>query len=202
MKDAQVCAAEPIPDDSLVVDSSSKGIRYCLVYLARPKGTNPELVKQLLESEPQVVVDQQSCRFVPHVAAMYEKQQMLFKSSDPVAHNVRLAGFNNNLNIMLPANGELPRALNAERRPMPVACDIHPWMQGYLMVFDHPFFAVTDEQGNFEIEGIPAGTQNVVIWHEKVGYVTAGAARGQEVTISAGKETTLSPVKIAPSQVK
>jgi hypothetical protein len=202
VKDAQVCATEPIPDESLVVDPSSKGVKYCIVYLARPKGDNPDLVKQLIESEPQVVVDQQACRFVPHVAAAHEKQQVLFKSSDPVAHNVRLQGFSNSLNFMLPANGELPRVLSPERRPMPMACDIHPWMQGFVMVFDHPFFAVTDEQGNFEIEGIPAGSQNVVIWHEKVGYVTAGAARGQEVTIASGKETTLAPVKIAPNQVK
>jgi hypothetical protein len=202
VKDAQVCATEPVPDESLVVDADSKGVKYCLVYLVRPKGDNPEKAKQLLADEPQVVIDQQGCRFVPHLVAMHEKQQALFKSSDPVAHNVRLQGFTNSVNFMLPANGEQPRPLSAERRPMPMACDIHPWMQGYVMVFDHPFYAVTDEQGNFEIEGVPAGAQNVVIWHEKVGYVTAGLARGQEVEVEAGKASTLGPVKIDPSKVK
>lgn len=202
VKDAQVCAADAIPDETLVVDPASKGVRYCIVYLARPSGSNPDLLKQMLESEPQVVIDQQGCKFVPHVAAMHEKQQALFKSSDPVAHNVRLQGFSNSLNFMLPANGELPRPLAAERRPMPMACDIHPWMQGFVMVFDHPFFAVTDEQGNFEIKGVPAGKQNLVVWHEKVGYVTAGAARGQEVTVQAGKDTTVAPVKVDSSKVK
>lgn len=202
VKDSQVCAAEPIPDESLVIDPESKGIRYCIVYLARPSGDNPDRVAEMLEAEPQVLIDQVGCRFIPHVAVLHEKQQALFKSSDPVAHNVRLQGFSNSLNFMLPANGELPRPLASERRPMPMACDIHPWMKGFVMVFDHPFFALTDEQGNFEIEGVPAGKQNIVVWQEKVGYVTAGAARGQEVTVEAGKETVLTPVKIAPSQVK
>lgn len=202
VKDSQVCAGEPIPDESLVIDPQSKGIRYCIVYLARPSGDNPERLQQMIEAEPQVLIDQEGCQFIPHVAVLHEKQQALFKSSDPVAHNVRLQGFSNSLNFMLPANGEMPRPLASERRPMPMACDIHPWMQGFVMVFDHPFFALTDEQGNFEIEGVPAGKQNLVIWQEKVGYVTAGAARGQEVTVEADKEVTLGPVKIAPSQVK
>ncbi|RUL88441.1 carboxypeptidase regulatory-like domain-containing protein [Tautonia sociabilis] len=202
VKDAQVCAAEPIPDESLVIDPRSKGVKYCLVYLVRPKGSNPELVNTLVEEHPQVVIDQQGCKFVPHLVALHEKQQALFKSSDPVAHNVRLQGFSNSLNFMLPANGELPRPLSSERRPMPMACDIHPWMQGYIMVFDHPFFAVTDEEGNFEIPGVPAGEQNVVIWHEKVGYVTPGLARGQAVEVQAGKETSLGEVTLDPSKVR
>src|SRR5207248_1886685 len=83
-------------------------------------------------------------------------------------------------------NGQLQATLVAERRPMALACDIHPWMKGYMMVFNHPFFAVTKEDGLFEITGVPAGAQNLVVWQEKVGYVTKGLARGQEVTVHAG----------------
>ena len=58
---------------------------------------------------------------------------------------------------------------------MTVACDIHPWMHGHVMIFDHPFFAVTGPDGSFEIKGVPAGDQNVVVWQEGVGYVTPGS---------------------------
>ena len=202
VKDAQVCAAAPVPDESLVVDPDSRGVRYCLVYLVRPDGENPDRAKALLEAEPEVLIDQQGCRFVPHLTAMHAEQKALFKSSDPVSHNVRIQGFDNAANFMLPAEGELAQTLNPERRPLPMACDIHPWMQGYVMVLDHPFFAVTDEEGNFEIEGVPAGEQNLVIWQEKIGYVLPGLARGFGIEVQAGKTTTVGPVKITPDLVK
>ena len=68
----------------------------------------------------------------------------MIKSSDPVNHNVRYAAFTNPaFNQILAPNGQLEMKFVAERRPILVACDIHPWMKAYLMVFDHPFFAVT-----------------------------------------------------------
>ena len=202
VKDGQVCAANPVPDESLAVDDDSKGVRYCLVYLVRPDGENPSRVKELLQAHPEAVIDQQGCRFIPHITAMHADQKALFKSSDPVPHNVHLEGFDNSLNVMLPVNGDLAKTLIAEKRPVSLSCDIHPWMQGYVMVLDHPFFAVTDEQGNFEIPGVPAGEQNLVIWQEKIGYVLPGLARGFGIEVQAGKTTTVGPVKLTPDLVK
>ena len=89
---------------------------------------------------------------------MHQDQAFVFKSSDPVNHNVQLCGFTNApFNQILAPNGTHRSKLVAERRPIAVACDIHPWMKGYIMVFDHPFFAVTAEDGSFEIKGVPAG---------------------------------------------
>ena len=56
--------------------------------------------------------------------------------------------------------------LKAETPPIPFKCDIHPWMKGYVRVFDHPYFAVTDEDGKFEIKNAPAGKWRIVYWHE------------------------------------
>ena len=70
------------------------------------------------------------------------------------------------------------------------------------MVFDHPFFAVTKDDGSFEITGVPAGMQNLVVWQEKVGYVTEGAARGKPVKVEAGKVTDVGEIKIDPAKVK
>ena len=87
----------------------------------------------------------------------------MIKSSDPVNHNVRYAAFTNSpFNQILRPNGHIDVKLVAERRPIVVACDIHSWMKAYIMVFDHPFFAVTAADGSFEIKGVPAGEQHLV----------------------------------------
>jgi hypothetical protein len=79
-------------------------------------------------------------------------------------------------------------------------------MKAYIMVFDHPFFAVTGADGAFEIKGVPAGEQNLVLWQERVGYVgftdAARKAQGMAVTIRTGEVTDVGSVAIDPSQVK
>lgn len=203
-KDPQVCAAkEPIAARDLVVDPATKGVRYGFVYLVKPQGVNPEAVKALVARTPEVVIDQKNCEFIPYVTAMMQDQPLVLKSSDPANHNVRYSAFTNApFNQILPPNGQIEVKLVAEKRPIPLACDIHPWMKGYLMVFDHPFFAVTDEDGSFEIPGVPAGDQKFVVWQEKVGYVTEGFASGKEVKVQPGQTTDVGAIKIDPAKVK
>ncbi|WP_165220826.1 hypothetical protein [Aquisphaera insulae] len=204
-KDAETCGnSGPIVSRELVVDPATKGISYGFVYLARPNGSNPEAVKALLTKSPKVELDQKGCEFLPYAQCFHQDQKLVIKSSDPVNHNVRYAAFANSpFNQILAPNGQVEISLVAEKRPIVVACDIHSWMKSYLMVFDHPFFAVTGKDGSFEIKGVPAGTQNVVLWQEKVGYVdTKTKAKGIPVTVTAGEVTDLGDVKIEPSQVK
>jgi hypothetical protein len=144
---------------------------------------------------------------LPYVLAIHQDQTLVIKSSDPVNHNVRYAPFANSpFNQIMAPKGEIEVKLVAERRPIVVACDIHSWMKAYVMVFDHPFFAVTGADGAFEIKGVPAGEQNLVLWQERVGYVgftdPAKKAQGMAVTICAGEVTDLGSVAIDPSQVK
>ena len=116
------------------------------------------------------------------------------KSSDAASHNVRLTGFTNTgINQVLAPNGQLEIKLVAERLPMRVACDIHPWMHGHVMVFDHPFFAVTGLDGSFVIKGVPAGDYQFVVWHGK--YVTPGEGRGMPVKVVAGETTDVGEIK-------
>jgi hypothetical protein len=70
------------------------------------------------------------------------------------------------------------------------------------MVFDHPFFTTTGADGAFEIKGVPAGDQNLIVWQEKVGYVTPGLARGMPVTVRAGEVTDVGVIKLDPAKVK
>jgi hypothetical protein len=197
-KDPSVCAKnEAIPDHSLVVDPKTKGVRYAFAYLNKPLGANPEAVKELVARAPQVVIDQKNCEFIPYVTAMYQDQPLVLKSSDPVNHNVRFSAFlNAPFNQILPPNGQVELKLVGERRPIPLNCDIHPWMKGFIMVFDHPFFDVTEEDGSFEIQGVPAGAQSLVLWQETKGYVTTGAARGQAVQVQAGKTTDVGEIQL------
>lgn len=204
VKDAAVCAVADLEDHSLDVDPKTKGVAHGFAYLVTPKGANAEAEKALLKAQPAVVIDQKNCEFLPYSTAMLDDQPITFKSSDPVGHNVRYSGFvNGSKNIALGPNGELAnQKLKAERRPMPINCDIHPWMKGWIMVFDHPYFAVTKEDGSFEISGVPAGTQNLVLWQEKVGYVTTGGSRGLAVEVKPGAVTEVGDIKIDPAKVR
>lgn len=204
VKDSQVCAANSLLDRSLLVDPESKGVAYGFAYIAQPKGSNPDALKAVLDKQPEVVLDQEYCEFLPYSLAMHQDQPIVIKSSDPVGHNVRFSGFVNPAkNIALPPKGSLAaQKLKAERRPMKVNCDIHPWMAGWIFVFDHPFYDVTAEDGSFEIRGVPAGAQNLVVWQEKVGYATNGGARGVAVTVKAGEVVDIGEVKLDPSKVR
>jgi len=203
-KDPQVCAqAEAIPSRDLVVDPSTKGVRYGFAFLVRPSGTNPEAVQALVAKAPKVEVDQKNCEFIPYVAALHQDQGLVLKSSDPVNHNIRYTAFTNgSFNQILPPNGQVEVKLVAERRPIPLACDIHPWMKGYLMVFDHPFFAITGEDGSFEITGVPPGAHKLVLWQEKVGYANQGGATGLPVTVAAGQVSDVGAVTLDPAKGK
>jgi hypothetical protein len=197
-KDPNVCAkTQSIISHELEMDPNTKGVRYGYAYIVRPKGTNPGAVKALVAAKPKVEVDQKNCDFVPHSSAIHVDQTLVLKSSDPTGHNVRLTGFaNNGLNQNVAPNGQIAVKLQAERLPMRVACDIHPWMHGHVMIFDHPFFAVTGPDGSFEITGVPEGDQNLVVWQERVGYVTPGAGRGMLVKVVAGQVIDVGDVKI------
>jgi plastocyanin len=201
-KDPQVCAVKPLIDRGLVVDPKTKGIKDSFAYLVNPKGKNPAAEKAILDQGAQVVIDQKNCEFVPHVAAALKGQTFVFKSSDPVGHNVHYTGFSNSGNFAIAANGTMDKKLVPEKRQIELKCDIHPWMKGYLMVLDHPFFAITRDDGSFEIKGVPAGPQKLIVWQEKVGYVTEGRNQGKAVTVKAGETVDIGDVVLDPTKVK
>jgi hypothetical protein len=198
-----VCKTEDLTSKALIVDPKSKGIGYAFAYLFQPKGSNPEAEKALLAKNPQVVIDQVKCEFVPFATALHTSQKVLLKSSDPVGHNVHTYPFGQAaINTLIPPMRELETKFMPEKRPIPVKCDIHPWMESYLMVFDHPFFAVTAADGSFEITGVPVGEQKLVVWQSKVGYATTGGTRGMSVMVEADKATDVGEIKLDPAKVR
>lgn len=138
-------------------------------------------------SEP-AVLDQKGCIYMPHVFGMVAGQELLIKNSDATLHNIHsMPKVNKEFNFAMPKVVKEKKATFSKSEPDPfyIKCDVHPWMKTWVLVSDHPYFAVTDAKGNFSIEGIPAGTYEVVCWQEKFGKRTLTA----EVTIGEGDTT-------------
>ncbi|CAN5761853.1 hypothetical protein BH23PLA1_BH23PLA1_02730 [soil metagenome] len=198
-KDPTVCAAgEPILSNYLVVNPENRGVANVLVYIPKPTAISPEAVVE----DPEVIFDQENCIFFPHVLAVQKGGKIRITSSDSVSHNVnvglRTINFNQSLN---PGQEVTLDAQYEERSPGEVVCDIHPWMKAWWMVIDSPYFAVTDENGAFEIPNVPAGTQDVMVWHEGTGFI--GGARGRPIDIEPDGETDISDqYEIDPASVR
>lgn len=128
-----------------------------------------------------VVLDQQKCRYVPRVLGIQVGQQLTIRNSDPLLHNVRSEGqINQPFDVGTPIQGmEVKRTFSTREVMVPFKCNVHAWMQAYVGVLEHPFFAVTDGDGHFSIPQLPAGTYTIEIWHERLGSQT------QQVTLSA-----------------
>lgn len=136
-------------------------------------------------------LDQHACHYVPHVMGVQTSQPFEVVNSDQTPHNVNVdAKLNDKFNQGQPP-GSAP-IIKQFKRPetlIPVKCNQHPWMRAYVGVLSHPFFAVTDKDGHFEIKGVPPGTYTVVAWHEKYPQgltqsVTVGASEKKEQNYS------------------
>jgi hypothetical protein len=198
-KDSAVCAAQDVPDEKLVVDPASKGIANVVIYLSKkPAKVHPDLVKS---KEKELTFDQKGCRFSPHVMLVRTDQQVRVLSEDAVAHNTHTNPIKNNpQNFIVTPNDRVGVLLKpmtlVERTPTKVTCDIHPWMSSYWVILDHPYAAITDEKGNYEIANLPVGTHEFVIWQEQCGYLD----KKYSVTIKAG-DNEQKPLKFTAAQI-
>lgn len=204
-KDQGVCLKNgDLLSEKYVVDPKSKGVRWVMVWLidpAKPRAPLP-IKPELAEVKPKkLVLDQPTCQFTPHVLAIREGQELEVKNTATISHNINVIGgtLNPNLNQIIPPGGKLDiDGFKAAPTPVNVSCTIHGWMKGYIRVFNHPYFAVTDAEGNFEIKDAPAGKWNLVIWQEEKGWVTEGGKLGMPVTIEPGSTTKLGKIELKP----
>jgi hypothetical protein len=148
---------------------------------------HPNLAKP---AKPAVDIDQPCCRFIPHVVLARAGQDIMIKNSAPVPHNAKwVSRENGEINPLIPAGGEYAvKDLKAERFPIEISCSIHPWMKAWVRVFDHPYFALTDDDGNFEIKNAPVltGKLRLFIWQENGMHGGAPGRFGQTLEVKPG----------------
>ncbi len=198
VKDA-VCKVKTIVSKELTVDPATKGVANAFVYLLKPTGDATAAEEALLAKAPEVVIDQVNCEFVPYVTVVHKDQKLKFKSSDPVGHNIRFNSFANTpINQMLPPNGSMVYPIKKqERLPIEIKCDIHPWMNGFFFIIEHPFATITKPDGSFEIKNVPAGDQNLILWQSSRGFVNTGRNKGMPIAVKAGETIDVGDIKIS-----
>lgn len=131
-----------------------------------------------------VVLDQKGCHYVPHVIGAQLGQKVKILNSDSTLHNVHsFSKANPPFNMAMPSSTQPKEKIFSKSEGMfNVKCDIHPWMEAWIGVVDHPFFAVSREDGTYMISGVPAGTYEIEAWHEKAGTKTSKMTVGAEET--------------------
>ncbi len=132
-----------------------------------------------------VEIDQNGCIYVPRVIGVMTGQPVKFKNSDGILHNVHgLPKANREFNIgMPPSLTQKDVSFNKPEPIFKVKCDVHPWMNSYVAVMTHPYFAVTGTDGTFTIDDVPDGTYEIEAWHEKMPAMNGTA------TVSGGAAT-------------
>jgi plastocyanin len=134
-----------------------------------------------------LVVEQKGCMYAPHVLAVRANQPLHMVNEDPTSHNIHPTPANNReWNKAQPPGTSVDESFAREEIAIPVKCNLHPWMHGYIAVFKHPFFAVTGKDGSFDLSSLPPGTYTIKAWHEKLGTAT------QTITIGANETKEIS----------
>ncbi len=169
---------EIVTVDNLVVNDNGT-LRWVFVYVR-----DPGAVARPASPPPPVELNQVACVYQPRVLGMQAGATLKITNSDSTLHNVNVRAANNpSFNIAQPIPGmSIERSFGNAEVMIPVKCDVHGWMQAYVGVLPHPYFAVTGADGAFDISGLAAGDYVVEAWHETLGTrslnltVVAGAA--------------------------
>ena len=129
-----------------------------------------------------VTLNQEGCRYIPHVMGIQVDQTLNIVNSDPTLHNIHATpAANQEFNMGQPIQGmQFERTFDTPEVMVPMRCDVHGWMNSYIGVLEHPFFAVTGEDGMFDISTLPPGDYVLEAWHEALGTQT------QNVTVTTG----------------
>jgi hypothetical protein len=174
-KDQDYCG-DTLPNESYLIDGNG-GFKNTVVYIeAAPPSTAADAQKLN-------IIENTGCRYVPRILAMQKGERLRVRNNDPKLH-IPHSYLNERTVFMLslPFKSSILDATQKIRDAgiLKLVCDTHAWMLGFIHVFDHPYFAVTDDTGAFSIPNVPAGTYTLKVWHEDAGV------RGQEVVVSDG----------------
>ena len=173
----QAMHPEGLSDDEVIVNANGT-LKDVFVYVK--EGLQG---KTFAAPKTSVVFDQKGCQYSPKVFGIQVNQPLEIVNSDNTLHNVHsLPQTNQPFNLGMPIQGmRLKKTFTKPEVMVKVKCEVHPWMHAYAGVLDHPFYAVSDANGEFQIKDLPAGTYVLEAWHAKYGVMT------QNVTVADGE---------------
>ncbi len=171
LMDAEPICADKYPEGAfteLVIANSNGTLQNVFVYV---KEGLPD--QEWPVPSEGVLLDQNGCRYHPHVLGIQAGQTLIIRNSDGILHNIHPMPVNNRpFNLGQPVVMDSEKSFPTPEVMIPVECDVHDWMLGYIGVLNHPFFAVSGSDGSFSISGLPAGDYVVEAWHELYGTQT------------------------------
>jgi hypothetical protein len=177
-KDPKICGTTR-DDDSFVI-AKDGGVKNVVVYLSDIKSGKK------VSADMKPVLDQKGCHYEPHVQVVPVHATLQVKSSDPLLHNVH--SFLNGSTVINFAMPPQPGLVLTKKLDKPggqqLKCDVHSFMTGGIFVADNPYYALTGDDGSYEIKDVPAGTYAVVTWHQAAGPLSGS------VTVPAGGSAT------------
>lgn len=177
-KDKEVCALSVKKSNDLVVGADG-GIEFAVVSL-----TNIKSGKAFPDGAS--VLDQAGCEYLPYVVIVRKGSELEILNSDGILHNVHTySEKNKRINRAQPKFKKKITETFTEPEMIKVTCDVHGWMKGWLAVVEHPYYAITDASGAFELTDVPAGDYEIKVWQEVLGEST------QKVTVPAGGEASV-----------
>lgn len=177
----------PVADETLEVDPKTSGIKNVIVYLQKaPAGT---VVPPAPKAEAKLAIRNGVCD--PHVLVVRAGQPILVTNNDNTPNNLHTNPIRNQPTNQIIAPGKTLKLVHAQAEKLPffTSNDIVAGSRALQLILDHPWFAVTDAGGAFTIAGLPAGTYEFIVWHERAGYLE----RKLLVPIIAGETTRLTP---------
>lgn len=203
----------PILSEDWVVNKENRGVQWIVCWLI-PEDTkdrkaklevHPEFKAPIKPKDRFVEIDQDPQGYVPHAVAIREGMGLKMKNTGPVAHVFKLSGFKNNKPVvnMAPKQDIDIDDFKAERGANTITCTPHPWELMWLRIFDHPYYAVTDKDGNFEIKNAPVGKCRLVVWQETLGYKGGKAGRyGQVIEVEGAAVKDLGEITVSVETTK
>ncbi len=174
-RDHAVCSPEgkTIFDQSLKIGPNNElqDVYVMLVLKPREKITD-RIHPDLRVPSETAVFEISGCQFTTPAMIVRTGQTIRIKNDDPIGHSPNVASFFNASSLSFPPSSEIEWQFeNADKVPSSVRCDIHPWMRATLLVRRDPYAALTDQEGKFLIEKIPAGQWSFQFWHSRFGYM-------------------------------
>ncbi len=212
-QDTPYCGQQQLVDETLVVGQEGS-LANVFVYLYVQRGQSVEVHPDLAPppTEP-VVLENKGCRFQPHACLVRTGQTLEIRNADVgIGHNTNAQAlltnpkFNEQVSHATPI---LKTFKKSEPYPIELACNVHPWMKGYVLIRDNPYMAVSDATGHFKISKLPAGQHPFIFWHEASGNLRAlpvgnthTSRRGRaRLTIPAGQTLDVGAIRVPASMV-